>query len=58
MAAPLLAQYIGGGPDSVFGNFMLAFVSAVAFATIVAVVSGGNIDAPKLGAILNGQDPF
>jgi cation/acetate symporter len=40
MAAPLLAQYIGGGPDSVFGNFMLAFVSAVAFATIVAVVAG------------------
>jgi len=40
IAAPLLAQYIGGGPDSVFGNFMLAFVSAVAFATIVAVVAG------------------
>jgi len=40
MAGPLLAQYIGGGPDSFFGNFMLAFVSAVAFATIVAVVSG------------------
>lgn len=40
MAAPLLAQYIGGGPDAFFGNFMLAFVSAVAFATIVAVVAG------------------
>lgn len=40
MAAPLLAQYIGGGPNSLFGNFMLAFVSAVAFATIVAVVAG------------------
>jgi cation/acetate symporter len=40
IAAPLLAQFIGGGPDSVFGNFMLAFVSAVAFATIVAVVAG------------------
>jgi cation/acetate symporter len=40
MAGPLLAQFIGGGPDSMFGNFMLAFVSAVAFATIVAVVSG------------------
>ena len=25
---------------------------------IVCIVSGGNIDAPKLGAILNGQDPF
>jgi cation/acetate symporter len=40
MAGPLLAQYIGGGPDSFMGNFMLAFVSAVAFATIVAVVAG------------------
>jgi cation/acetate symporter len=40
MAGPLLAQYIGGGPNSFFGNFMLAFVSAVAFATIVAVVAG------------------
>ena len=40
MAGPLLAQYIGGGPDSFMGNLMLAFVSAVAFATIVAVVSG------------------
>ena len=40
MAGPLLAQYIGGGADSFAGNFMLAFVSAVAFATIVAVVAG------------------
>lgn len=40
MAAPLLAQYLGGGADSVMGNFMLAFVAAVAFATIVAVVAG------------------
>ena len=40
MAGPLLAQYTGGGPNSLFGNFMLAFVSAVAFATIVAVVAG------------------
>jgi cation/acetate symporter len=40
MAGPLLAQYIGGGANSFFGNFMMAFVSAVAFATIVAVVSG------------------
>src|ERR1700733_4533458 len=40
MAAPLLAQFIGGGPDAFFGNFMLSFVSAVAFATIVAVVAG------------------
>jgi cation/acetate symporter len=40
MAAPLLAQYLGGGQDSLLGNFMLAFVAAVAFATIVAVVAG------------------
>jgi cation/acetate symporter len=40
MAGPLLAQFIGGGPDSFMGNLMLAFVSAVAFATIVAVVAG------------------
>jgi cation/acetate symporter len=40
MAAPLLAQFLGGGPNSFAGNFMLAFVSAVAFATIVAVVAG------------------
>jgi cation/acetate symporter len=40
MAAPLLAQYIGGGADSFFGNLLLAFVAAVAFATIVAVVAG------------------
>ncbi len=25
---------------------------------IVCIISGGNIDAPKLGAILNGQSPF
>jgi len=40
MAAPLLAQALGGGDDSLLGNFMLAFVAAVAFATIVAVVAG------------------
>src|SRR5204862_4098300 len=40
MAAPLLAQFLGGGGDSMLGNFMLAFVAAVAFATIVAVVAG------------------
>jgi cation/acetate symporter len=40
MAAPLLAQYLGGGADSILGNLMLSFVAAVAFATIVAVVAG------------------
>jgi cation/acetate symporter len=40
MAGPLLAQYVGGGAESVLGNLFLAFVAAVAFATIVAVVAG------------------
>ena len=40
MAGPLLAQYIGGGAESMLGNLFLAFVAAVAFATIVAVVAG------------------
>jgi cation/acetate symporter len=40
MAGPLLAQWIGGGPESMLGNLFLAFVAAVAFATIVAVVAG------------------
>jgi cation/acetate symporter len=40
MANPLLAQALGGGAESMLGNFMMAFVAAVAFATIVAVVAG------------------
>ncbi len=40
MANPLLAQSLGGGPDSLGGNLFMAFVAAVAFATIVAVVAG------------------
>ncbi len=40
MAGPLLAQFIGGGAESLVGNLFLAFVAAVAFATIVAVVAG------------------
>ncbi len=40
MAGPLLAQFVGGGADSYLGNLFLAFVAAVAFATIVAVVAG------------------
>ena len=40
MASPLLAQFIGGGAESMLGNLFLAFVAAVAFATIVAVVAG------------------
>ncbi len=40
MATPLLALYLGGGIDSFYGNLLLAFIAAVAFATIVAVVAG------------------
>ncbi|AXK34216.1 cation acetate symporter [Streptomyces armeniacus] len=39
-AAPLLAQEIGGGADSAGGATLLALISAVAFATILAVVAG------------------
>ena len=44
-AGPLLALELGGGPDSLTGNLLLAFVSAVAFATILAVVAGLTIAA-------------
>lgn len=39
-AAPLLAQEIGGGAGSTGGAILLAVISAVAFATILAVVAG------------------
>src|SRR5262249_32560533 len=40
LALPLLAQYLGGGPNSIGGQVFLAIVAAVAFATILAVVAG------------------
>lgn len=40
MAALMMAQYIGGGAGTIGGDLLLAFVCAVAFATIIAVVSG------------------
>ena len=40
MATLLLAQHLGGGPGSLGGDIFLAFICAVAFATILAVVSG------------------
>ena len=40
LAAPLLAEELGGGPGTFGGDLFLAFVSAVAFATILAVVAG------------------
>jgi len=40
MATLLLAQHLGGGAGSLGGDLFLAFICAVAFATILAVVSG------------------
>jgi cation/acetate symporter len=40
LALPLLARYLGGGAGTWGGDVMLGFVSAVAVATILAVVSG------------------
>jgi len=40
LASPLLAQAVGGGADSTSGAVLLALISAVAFATILAVVAG------------------
>ena len=61
LAAPMLAQFLGGGADSILGNFMLAFVAAISFATIVAVVAGLTLAAASalahdvyVGAICGG----
>ncbi len=40
LASPLLAEAVGGGAGSTGGAVLLAFISAVAFATILAVVAG------------------
>ncbi|MGW5423226.1 solute symporter family protein [Streptomyces sp. NPDC003943] len=39
-AAPQLAEYLGGGVGTTGGAVLLAVISAVAFATILAVVAG------------------
>jgi len=39
LTIPLLAQYLGGGKGTFGGDLMLGFVTAVAIATILAVVS-------------------
>jgi cation/acetate symporter len=44
-ATPLLAQALGGGAGSFGGTILFAVVSAVAFATILAVVAGLAIGA-------------
>lgn len=40
LASPLLAQAVGGGAGTTSGAILLALISAVAFATILAVVAG------------------
>ena len=40
LASPLLAEAVGGGEGSTGGAILLALISAVAFATILAVVAG------------------
>ena len=40
LASPLLAEAVGGGDGTAGGAILLAFISAVAFATILAVVAG------------------
>ena len=40
LASPLLAEAVGGGAGSSGGAILLALISAVAFATILAVVAG------------------
>jgi cation/acetate symporter len=40
LAAPLLAQELGGGDGTFGGDLFLAVIAAVAFATILAVVAG------------------
>jgi cation/acetate symporter len=40
MAGLMIAQFVGGGAGTAMGDLLLAFVCAVAFATILAVVSG------------------
>ncbi|MDO9455566.1 cation acetate symporter [Nocardioides sp.] len=40
LASPLLAEEVGGGAGSTGGAVMIALISAVAFATILAVVAG------------------
>jgi Na+(H+)/acetate symporter ActP len=37
---PLLALQLGGGPETLGGEILVAFISAVTFATILAVVAG------------------
>jgi cation/acetate symporter len=51
LTLPLLAQYLGGGKGTMGGELMLGFVSAVAVATILAVVAG--LTLATSGAVAN-----
>jgi cation/acetate symporter len=51
LTLPLLAQYLGGGKGTAGGDVMLGFVSAVAVATILAVVAGLTLTTS--GAVAN-----
>jgi cation/acetate symporter len=51
LTLPLLAQYLGGGRGTTGGELMLGFVSAVAVATILAVVAG--LTLATAGAVAN-----
>lgn len=64
LAAPLLAEHLGGGPNTLGGQLFMAFVGAVAFATILAVVAGLVLSASGSAAhdlwsnvIRNGDAP-
>jgi cation/acetate symporter len=51
LTLPLLAEYFGGGKGTFGGELMLGFVSAVAVATILAVVAG--LTLATSGAVAN-----
>lgn len=51
LTLPLLAQYLGGGKGTIGGDLMLGFVSAVAVATILAVVA--MLTLSTSGAVAN-----
>ena len=49
LASPLLAEAVGGGAGTAGGAILLAFIAAVAFATILAVVAGLTLDLGVVG---------
>ena len=51
-APPVIAEAAGAA------SVAAALAGRAGRGNVVCIVSGGNIDPPKLGAILNGQNPF